>query len=212
MIKKVLTCVAAGLTAVILLLVGILLHVILATRSQAFTRVQDAPEKRVAIVFGARVSGRVPSPILRDRVDAAVRLYQAGKVKKILMSGDNSFEDYNEVQVMLDYAVGEGVPKEDIVLDHAGRSTYDTCYRAHAIFGLDEAILVTQRYHMFRALYICNRVGVASTGYALEDFSLYPNLRNSYTLREGLAIIKAWFDVHIGKPEAEIMGAKEPAI
>ena len=113
---------------------------------------------------------------------------------------------------MVDYAVKLGVPKADIVADYAGRSTYDTCYRASHIFGLTNAVLVTQRYHMPRAIYTCQHVGVQADGYALEDFSKYPDLRVSYTIRETGALIKAWVDVHVLHPQAEIMGNPEPAI
>lgn len=108
----------------------------------------DAPEMPVAIVFGAGLSrDGTPSPVLRDRVETAAALYFQGKVKKLLMSGDNRFVDYNEPGAMRQYALDLGVPAEDIVLDYAGRRTYDTCYRARAIFGVTEAILVTQPFH-----------------------------------------------------------------
>jgi len=130
----------------------------------------DISSAKVAIVFGAGLSkDGSASPVLRDRVETAANLYFAGKVEKLLMSGDNRFVDYNEPGAMLNYAISLGVPSEDIVLDYAGRRTYDTCYRAKHIFQIDEAILVTQRYHLPRALVTCNGLGLKSTGVAADQ-------------------------------------------
>ena len=109
----------------------------------------------VVIVFGAglRRDG-TPTTVLRDRVETAAELYRQGKVEKLLMSGDNRFVDYNEPEAMRQYALQLGIPDEDIVLDYAGRRTYDTCYRAGAIFGVKKVILVTQLFHLPRAIYL----------------------------------------------------------
>ena len=114
--------------------------------------VSDVPAQRVAIVFGAglRYDG-TPTAILKDSVQTAVQLYQQGKVDKLLMSGDNSFVEYNEPEAMRQYALDLGVPEADIVSDYAGRRTYDTCYRAKVIFQVQSAILVTQNFHLPRA-------------------------------------------------------------
>ena len=116
------------------------------------TDLAAAPETPVALVFGAgiRADGRL-SPMLADRMDTAIALYQAGKVRKLLVSGDNRFVDYDEPGRMYDYAVARGVPAADVVRDYAGRRTYDTCYRAKAIFGVERALLITQRFHLPRA-------------------------------------------------------------
>jgi SanA protein len=116
--------------------------------------VSDAKPERAAIVFGAglRRDG-TPTTILRDRVETAAALYKEGKVRKLLFSGDNSQLDYNEPGAMKEYALQMGIPEDDIVLDYAGRRTYDTCYRAKVIFGLDQALLVTQPYHLPRAVF-----------------------------------------------------------
>jgi SanA protein len=120
----------------------------------------------VAIGFGAGYwpSGAL-SDILRDRLDAAIELYRAQRVEKLLFSGDNRFVDYSEPAKMLEYAMIQGIPREDIILDYAGRRTYDTCYRARAIFQVQEAILVTQRYHLPRALNTCHALGIDADGY-----------------------------------------------
>ncbi len=132
--------------------------------SRVYT-VDTVPERPVAIVFGAQVyaNGR-PSPMLADRVKTAVALYRAGKVKALLFTGDNHISTYNEPEAMRRYALGLGVPDEAIVLDYAGFRTYDSCYRARDIFKVSQAILVTQNFHLDRALLICNGLGIESVG------------------------------------------------
>ena len=158
--------------------------------------VDSVPSESVAVVFGALVTpaGQL-SPILKDRVDGGIALYKAGKVSHLLMTGDNSTVHYNEVAAMQTYALSQGVPQSAITLDYAGFDTHDSCYRAQAIFGVTKAILVTQKYHMPRAMYLCRSLGIHATGYALDDFNKYPDLRVSYTAREYVADIKAWWQI-----------------
>lgn len=154
----------------------------------------------VAIVFGAGYwpSGAL-SDVLRDRLDAAIELYEAGSVRKLLFSGDNRVEDYNEPAKMLDYALRRGVPREDIVLDYAGRRTYDTCYRARDIFKVERAVLVTQSYHQPRALLTCRTLGLDAVGY-VADRQRYVDIE-WYRLREVPALWLAWWDLRITHPE-----------
>jgi SanA protein len=178
-------------------------------RGRTFTS-GDVPVKPAAIVFGAGLwRDGTPTPILRDRVKRAADLFLTGKVEKLLMSGDNSVVAYNEPQAMRDYATSLGVPEDAIVLDYAGRRTYDTCYRAKAIFGLTEAILVTQSFHLPRALYICSQLGLNVAG-VNADIQVY---RKSslvhWKLRELIATVAALWDVHIGHP-VPILGDPEP--
>jgi len=172
--------------------------------------VDDAPSRGVAIVFGAGLwRDGSPTPVLRDRVGTAAELYFKGKVEKLLMSGDNSYETYNEPGAMREYALALGVPDDAIVLDYAGRRTYDTCYRAKEIFGIREAILVTQSFHLPRAIYLCNMLGVAGTGVP-ADQRLY-NRRSVvwWNLRETPATLVALWEVHVTRPQP-ILGQKEP--
>ncbi|MDM8526755.1 ElyC/SanA/YdcF family protein [Anaerolineales bacterium HSG24] len=129
----------------------------------------DLPEHRVAVVFGARIypDGRL-SAMLQDRVDTAIQLYQTGKVEKLIMSGDNRFEDYDEPTRMAEYAIQHGVPAEDIQPDYAGRRTYDTCYRAKSIFQLNDAVLITQGFHLPRALFTCRNLGLNVVGVSAD--------------------------------------------
>jgi vancomycin permeability regulator SanA len=168
------------------------------------------PEKPVAIVFGAglRRNGTATT-VLQDRVTVAARLYFAGKVQKLLLSGDNRFLDYNEPGAMREVALSLGVPAADIVLDYAGRRTYDTCYRAKAIFGVTDAILVTQSFHLPRALYECNALGVSAVGVA-SDLTHYRRLTMLYwDTRELFATTAALWDVHVAHP-LPVLGDPEP--
>jgi SanA protein len=178
-------------------------------RDSVFT-IENAPGKRVAIVFGAGLwRNGTATPILYDRVATAVDLYRAGKVEKLLMSGDNRFVDYNEPAVMREVALSLGVPSEVIVLDYAGRRTYDTCYRAKAIFGVNEAILVTQAFHLPRALYTCNHLGVESIGVNadLRQYRRFSML--VWNARELLATSVALWEVNISHP-LPVLGDPEP--
>lgn len=116
------------------------------------------------VVLGAGIWGDRPSPMLEDRLDTAVDLYQKGIVSKIIMSGDHGHNNYDEVNVMKQYAIDQGVPSSDIFMDHAGFSTYDSIYRAKEIFNADKVIIVTQEYHLYRALYIANKLGLEAYG------------------------------------------------
>ena len=157
------------------------------------------PERSVALVFGAGYwEDGVLSDILRDRLDAAIELYRIGKVEKLLFSGDNRVIEYNEPGKMREYAISQGAPDEAIVLDFAGRRTYDTCYRARDIFQVQEVILVTQRYHLSRALLTCDGLNVDAVGYA-ADRTPYVHIR-WYWIREIPAIWNAWWDIYITHP------------
>ncbi len=183
--------------------------VLLYGRTRIFTA-KEVPAHRVAIVFGAglRRDG-TPTLVLRDRVQTAASLYFAGKVEKLLMSGDNRFVYYNEPESMRRYALSLGVPDDAIVLDYAGRRTYDTCYRARHIFGLKSAILVTQGFHLPRALFLCNRLGVTAVGVPADLSSYRKVSRAVWTAREWIATLAAFFDLLQRKP-AQVLGNPEP--
>lgn len=170
----------------------------------------DTPKRPVAIVFGAGLQrDGSPTAVLRDRVETASDLYFSGKVEKLLMSGDNRFVDYNEPGAMREYALELGVPEEDIILDYAGRRTYDTCYRAKEIFGVDQAILVTQRFHLPRALVTCNGLGMDGIGVAADRREYRQYAHNFWTLREIPATLVAFVDTFLTRP-LPILGEKEP--
>jgi SanA protein len=166
------------------------------------------PFFRGAIVFGAGLTadGR-PTAVLQDRVATAAALYKGGKVEKILMSGDNRFINYNEPGAMKAYAIELGVPEDDIVLDYAGRRTYDTCYRALEIFQLTEAVLVTQGFHLPRALYTCRVLGLDVVGVS-ADLRPYRD-SGFWGIREIPASLIAFVQVHLTHPEP-VLGDPEP--
>ena len=175
--------------------------------------VEEAPARRVALIFGARIypSGR-PSAMLADRIRAGAALYEAGKVDVLLLTGDNSTPQYNEPQVMRDYALSLGVPANAIVLDYAGRRTYDSCYRARHIFGVTDAVLVTQNFHLPRALLTCSALGIDTVGVRADDqrptgYSIY-SLRYS-RIREIPATVVALLDI-LRRDEPPIMGEPLP--
>lgn len=169
-----------------------------------------APQAPVAIVFGAGLMrDGSPTPILRDRVATAAELYFNGKVEKILMSGDNRFIDYNEPQAMKEFALELGVPEQDIVLDYAGRRTYDTCYRAKSIFGVEQALLVTQHYHQPRALITCNGLGLPANGVESDKRSYNPRSMRFWRVREIPATLMAFIEVFITRPQP-VLGEPEP--
>jgi vancomycin permeability regulator SanA len=185
----------------------------LLTRGYAWSRLfnpENSPTGQVAIVFGAGLYwDGSPSPVLRDRIATAADLYFSGKVEKLLMSGDNTSPSHNEPAAMQDFAIGLGIPEEDIVLDYAGRRTYDTCYRAREIFNISSAILVTQGFHLPRALYTCNTLGVSVIGVPADLRQYRRSSQAFWNLRESLATVVALWEVHISHPQP-ILGNPEP--
>jgi len=188
-----------GLGAAALAVGGLRLLTALAYRDQIYSAA-EAPAERVAVVFGAGLlrSGQ-PTPVLYDRVAVAAELYRAGKVQKLLLSGDNRFVNYNEPGAMAKTALSLGVPESALVLDYAGRSTYDTCYRARAIFGLSRAVLVTQGFHLPRALFICRALGIQAVGVSADRHN-YGLALWRWNLRETLAVANAWVQIHLTHP------------
>jgi vancomycin permeability regulator SanA len=178
--------------------------------ARLYRQIDAVPPRPVAIVFGALVDrgGRL-SPVLRARVDSAVALYKAGKVRKLLMTGDNGSNRYDEVTPMKAYAVSKGVPAGNIVRDYAGFRTYDSCWRAKRIFGVDRAILVTQAYHLPRALYLADTVGIDAIGFVAPDCAT-PNEVAGFERREANAVILAYLDTHVFGRKPRFGGKREP--
>ncbi len=173
-----------------------------------YDNVESVPDAEVAIVFGAGLTSNGGlSAVLRDRMDVAIALYEAGKVDKLLLSGDNRFVDYDEPGAMRDYALAHGVATDDIQPDFAGRRTYDTCYRAKYIFQVDEAILVTQQFHLPRALLNCDQLGIDVVGIS-SDLQSYYAIR-WFTLREIPATLQSGWDL-LQKEPAAVMGEPIP--
>lgn len=161
----------------------------------------------VAIVFGAGVKkDGTPSDALRDRLDTVVALWERGAVKKILVSGDNRTVDHNEPGAMEAYLIVQGVPAEVIRKDFAGRRTYDTCWRASHIWSVQEAILISQGYHVPRAMWLCEQMGLRVHGISatLHSYVKQP----WFQVREWMGILGAWWDIYVRHPQV-VGGEKE---
>lgn len=160
-----------------------------------YSYTESVPECYTGIVFGAGIRDGKPSKYLKDRLDAGIRLYEAGKVQRLLLSGDNGSHNYDELKVMRDYCLAKNVKAEDLFLDFAGFDTYSTLYRAKEIFEVDKAVLVSQNYHLDRAIYIGRSLGLDSYGYA-ADTGHYGGYRRNM-IREVLATANAFLEVNL---------------
>ncbi len=203
----------------IILLLGILLftslqlYVMLYPLSDIYDSIEDLKdiEKPQAIlVLGAGVyASGAPSPVLKDRLDYAYEVYEYYDRKiAIIVSGDNSTVEYNETKAMYDYLLSKGVSSDDIYRDYAGFNTYDSIYRADYIFKVKSLIICTQKFHIYRALYIAKRLGFEACGYAAENKSIYNMTYNH--IRESMARIKAVLDTDILKRAPRYFGDPIP--
>ncbi len=168
---------------------------------------EDLTDTDCAVILGAGVRDGKPTPMLKDRLLTGIELYKSGAVKKLIMSGDHGSEDYDEVNIMKSFAVDNGVPAEDIFMDHAGFSTYETVYRTKEIFEADNIIIVSQEYHLYRALYIAKKLDVKAVGVS-ADRRTYSG-QKMRDLREILARDKDFFNCII-EPEPTYLGEKIP--
>jgi len=178
--------------------------------SRIYDQGQAVPPTGVALVLGAGLwADGSPTPVLYDRVATAAELYHAGVVKKLLMSGDNRFKWYNEPEEMRQLAIRLGVPDKDVVLDYAGRRTYDSCYRARAIFDVGQVVIVTQRFHLDRALYLCDALGIQAVGVVADRRVYSTPARQWWDVRETAALTGAWLDIHVLHPQP-VLGERLP--
>ena len=210
MLKKRLLIIAAVLAALAAGTVFVPDIIVVSSAKDRIITADEAAELEntdCVLVLGAGVRDGNPTPMLRDRLITGISLYKSGVAPKIIMSGDHGREDYDEVNVMKSYAVENGVPDGDVFMDHAGFSTYDSVYRAKAVFEADSIIIVTQKYHLYRALYIADKLGVNAVGVAadLDDYS--GQLKRD--LREIAARDKDFFSC-LFKPEPKYLGEKIP--
>ena len=198
----------------IVLLIGIAavslsVYMVKATEKNIFTADTFKNDEKAdcILILGAGVKDDKPKPMLRDRLLTGIELYKSGAAEKIIMSGDHGRADYDEVNVMRAFALEQGVRAEDIFLDHAGFSTYDSVYRAKNIFGAENIIIVSQKYHLYRALYISEKLDVMAAGVSANLNTYGGQLKRD--IREIIARDKDFFKCII-KPGAEIMGDKIP--
>ncbi|MGI6484337.1 MAG: SanA/YdcF family protein [Candidatus Dojkabacteria bacterium] len=208
--NKVLISLAAILFLIPTLVGCISLYVTKSTEKYVYNQenitIQDNQDEYDAIlVLGSGVRGNYPSPILKERLDTGIYLYENGIAPKIIMSGDHGREYYDEVNIMKDYAIEKGVPSEDIFMDHAGFSTYESMYRVGYIFEAEKVIVVSQEYHLYRAIYIGRRldldvIGANATKNILGGHS-------ARLTREIFAQNKDFFKI-IFKPKPTFLGEK----
>jgi SanA protein len=204
--------VAAALLATFLALVlsTVIVNVVIVTGGQdRVASPSDAPPGPVAIVLGARVySDGTPSPVLADRLDTGIELYRSGKVPKLLLTGDSDREEHDEVEAMRTYVLERGVASEDIFLDRAGFSTFDSLYRARDVFLISEALVVTQDFHLPRAVYIARRLGLEAVGVS-ADRRPYAGM-GFLRVREWAARCKALLQLHVLDSRPEVLGPAIP--
>ena len=189
------------LTAIVLFGVGVL-TVNLSMLKVEKGSIVEAPsgDYDCVLILGCLVKGDTPSDMLKDRLDTGIRLYKSGAAPKILMTGDGRSDSYDEVSVMKAYAIAAGVPEKDIICDSLGLCTYDSMWRAENVYGIDSAIVITQEYHLTRALYNAEGVGMDACGVA-ADLDIYGK-RFYRNTREIFARFKDFFLV-FGEFEAE---------
>lgn len=186
------------------------LFILRSTKELIFTEADRVPGTQVALILGARVfsDGRL-SLMLRDRVDAGIELYRQGKVQKLLMSGDNRESHYDEVTAMRAYAMRAGVASDDVVRDFAGFRTLDSVYRARDVWGLNELVIVTQDFHLPRALQIAKALGVKAYGFRADRSDYSSRARRHSYAREYLARPLALLDAYIFRTAPHFLGPRE---
>lgn len=189
-----------------LTIVGINLYIVIKEKSRIVSLEEAAKFQADCIVVlgaGIRDDGG-PTWMLEDRIKIGDKLYQNHAADKIIMSGDHGRENHDEVNTMKSYAMGEGIPSEDIFMDHAGFETYDSLYRARDIFGAKKVIIVTQEYHLYRALYIADQLGLDARG-VTSDLRFYSKKMAYWKFREYLARVKSFVKC-ITQPEPKYLG------
>ncbi len=195
MISKLLKIGFSALAVLIVIFLAINAYIVLSAQSSLYTEFNEVPAKQTALVLGAQVRGNTASAILSDRLATAATLYKEKKVQKILVSGDHGSKYYDEVDVMRKNLLAEGIPAQDIFMDHAGFDTYDSVYRAKEIFGVESVIIVSQTFHLPRALFIADALEVDAVGMSAnrQEYRWSTIIRNN--ARESLARIKALGDI-----------------
>lgn len=197
------------LLVILIALLGINFFVVAKTKNRILSEEQAKELENVdcILVLGAGIWGEKPSPMLEDRLIQGIALYNNGVSNKIIMSGDHGSDNYDEVNVMKRFAIERGVKSEDIFMDHAGFSTYDSAYRAKDIFEAKRIVIVTQKYHMYRALYIAEQLGLEAYGVNSDPQTYSGQVLRDF--REVLARDKDWFKC-IVKPDPMYLGETIP--
>lgn len=181
------------LTSLILLIL-ISINLMIVSFEKEIKEIDSLKETNAGLVLGASTKNNRISDIFKDRLDSALKLYKNKKIEKILISGDHGTEEYDEVNLAKQYLLENNVKEEDIFLDHAGFDTYDSLYRAKEVFGISEVIIVSQNFHLGRALYIAHSLGLDAQGFSSDLHKYITEDKNN--IREFLARAKAFLDVN----------------
>ena len=196
------------LIIIIIIICGINLYIILSVNKKIIKTVDKfTNDYDCIVVLGAGIRNNKPSPMLEDRLLTAIKLYNKGVAPKILVSGDHEYIDYDEVNVMKTYLKENGIPSENIFMDHAGLSTYDSVYRAKKVFKANNVIIVTQKYHLYRALYIARSINLKANGVSATKRRYFGQTKRD--IRELAARIKDFFKC-IRRPDPTYLGEVIP--
>lgn len=210
-LKRTLKYSLIGITCLVLFVVGINIYVVHSSTDDIFEEASNVPACDVALLLGTSriLAGGLKNSYFFHRIDAAVKLYEAGKVKKIIVSGDNGSSYYNETEDMREELVKRGIPSKDIVNDHAGFRTLDSVVRAKSVFGQTRIVVVSQQFHIQRALFIARAHDIEAFGYIAKD---PVNSRSTAKVmaREYLARVKAFLDCYILGTDPKFPGPPEP--
>ena len=208
-IKKIVFILSVILLVLVLVVLGINGYIKSSTKNQIISVEESSNLEDIdcIIILGAGIWGDKPSPMLEDRLLQGIELYNNNVSTKIIMSGDHGREEYDEVNIMKEFAIKKGVPSENIFMDHAGFSTYESIYRAKEIFEADKIVIVTQKYHLYRALHIANSLGIEAYGVGADPRqyvgAMYRELRE--ILARNKDFVKCLF-----KPEPTYLGETIP--
>ena len=208
-IKKIVFVLSAIFLVLVLAILGINGYIKSSTKNQIISVEESSKLEDIdcIIILGAGIWGDKPSPMLEDRLLQGIELYNNNVSTKIIMSGDHGREEYDEVNIMKEFAIEKGVPSENIFMDHAGFSTYESIYRAKEIFEADKIVIVTQKYHLYRALHIANSLGIEAYGVGADPRqyvgAMYREMRE--ILARNKDFVKCLF-----KPEPTYLGETIP--
>lgn len=182
------------------------------TWGDRYSDASRVPTRSVAIVFGAGLHpDGTPSAFLQQRLDLAVQLFEKHRVRAFLVTGDNGTSSHDEPAAMRTYLLQHGIPANDVVVDDAGFSTYDSCYRARAVFGVKDAVLVSQGYHLPRAVFTCRRLGLDAVGLGGSELSAHTGKTVKFSIREVLSSAKASWQL-LTEPKPHFLGPHETGL
>ena len=207
-ITKALFAAARG-TALVTLLINI--GMIFAVRNYIYTDISEIPPRTAVLVLGAQVIGTRLSPVLQDRVEGGIRLMESRQGQKLLLSGDHGQKYYNEVGAMRLHVLANApfILHEDIFLDHAGFSTWDSMFRARDVFEVEDLIIVTQEFHISRAVAMARSLGLDAVGYALSQEHFSRRTVRFWQFREYFARVRAFFSI-VFRPRPRFLGDTIP--